>query len=207
MAGERWSTARLCNVVGTREVKNKCTTGCKREVTFQIAYWDRINLVHRINTDWGANEWQVPICRLQPSCHQLRPQVFAGEALRCQGLPGTGTWGLPGVRRRKAGRPRLEPSPANQLSIKHFWSGRNSPRGSRLTFTLGGKLIPGAHLVGCSSPQGNQYGNIMIMLRTSFYFRIKPKNKECAVSIDFLNLHIWIYMFDVCLLCAAVCQT
>lgn len=47
----------------------------------------------------------------------------------------------------------------------------------------------------------------MIMLRVSFFFRMKNENKEYAVFIDSLNLHIWIYMFDVCLLCAAVCQT
>lgn len=36
MAGERWSAMRLCNMVGTREVKGKYTTGYKRgEVTFE----------------------------------------------------------------------------------------------------------------------------------------------------------------------------
>lgn len=44
------------------------------------------------------------------------------------------------------------------------------------------------------------------MSRVTFYFQMKNENKEYTVSVGSLNLHIWVYMFDVCLLCAAVCQ-
>lgn len=38
MAGGSWSTVRLCDVLGTGEVKNKYTPGGKKgAVTFQIA--------------------------------------------------------------------------------------------------------------------------------------------------------------------------
>lgn len=50
-------------------------------------------------------------------------------------------------RRRKAGHIRLEPSLANQLLIKHFWSCKNSPHGSRLTFNPGGKLITSRRMI------------------------------------------------------------
>lgn len=86
------------------------------------------------------------------------PQASAHRVTRtCTESPLAGTWVPPGWRRRRrTGCARLEPSPANQLSVKRFWLCKNGPRGSGMTFTPGGKLIAGAWLVGCSLPQGNQ---------------------------------------------------
>lgn len=159
VAGERWITVRLCNMVGTREVKNKCTTGYKRgEVTFQVAYWSRINLVCSISIDWGTHEWWCQSAGSAPTSPAQASGLCWGSTavpwdshwkLRVQGLPVSGTEVPPALkrRRRKTGHTRLEPSLANQLLIKHFWSCKNSPCGSRLTFTPGGKLITSRRMI------------------------------------------------------------
>lgn len=193
-------------------MKNKCTTGYKSgEVTFQTAYRSSLNLVHRINIDSHGMNVGCRSTGFSPHVTSsnlrslLRERLGAMElTLNAPYMRASLNWRLGASWLRRWCW--LEPNPANLLSIKHFLSCKNSPHGSRLTFALGGELIPGAHLVGCSLPQGNQYSNVMIMLRMSFYFQMKNEKKEYAISIDSLHLHIWIYMFDVCLLCAAVCQ-
>lgn len=165
--------------------------------------------------DRRASECQTSICRIWPRVPEPSKVLvqgtlwWAGSCAQCpvpRGFPQPARkWCLGGG--GGGSRIRLEPSPADHFSMEHFWLCRSSPCGSRLTFAEGGKLIHGARFVGCSLPQGHRFSSVMPMLCASLYFQMKNEHKEYAVSIDSLNLHIWVYMFDVCLLCVAVCQT
>lgn len=158
MAGVSWSTVRLCSVVGTGEVKNKqMHSGCCK---------GSCNLP---NSTVEQNKFTAqPHCRpegkrapgVHPHSVHVSPsqlgKVLSQGAQRWVGQSSVPTalgpstagteqclgWGGGGC------RVKLEPSPADRFSMKYFWLCRNSPCGSRLTFTVEEKLIHGVHSVG-----------------------------------------------------------